>query len=137
MITGGWVKLYRVLLQNELLVDRVSLQIFVYCLLKCNDEGKVRVSRYRTSQILELHPETFRKGLERLKQHQRITTPSTNKYTIVSISNSTIYQQASTIKKTNTVPTEYHYNKNRTEKREDFFKVQKPEGHIPYEPPRD
>lgn len=89
----GWIKLYRKLLDNDLLRDPVSLQIFIWLLLKVDNKGKKIIGRFWVSKELGLKPSTFRDGLYRLRDKYKITTLETdNKKTIVWIVNWGKYQ---------------------------------------------
>lgn len=107
----GWIKLYRKLLDHDLIMDEKGLQVFIYLLLTCNSHGERRVSRYQTAQELGIKPEAFRSVLLRLRtQHHVISTRSTNKYTVVSILKWSEYQGGNTIKTPFRTPSEHHHN---------------------------
>lgn len=92
----GWVKLYRKMLDNEILFDPNALVVFIWLLLKANDKGQKAIGRKWASKELHMREGTFYDALHRLeKKFQMVvltTGKATIKYTTVTIRNWRFYQ---------------------------------------------
>ena len=91
----GWIKLYRKLLDNDLLFDPNALTVFIWLLLKVNDKGQKAIGRKWASKELKMNEYTFYDALHRLVRHEAIiltTSKTTIKFTTVTIRNWHIYQ---------------------------------------------
>lgn len=91
---NSWVKLYRKIAEHEILFDELGLRVFIWLLTRVDKKtGVLKISRFTTSSILKLNPNTFRSVLKRLeKKYEIITSKSTNKYTEISLLNWANYQ---------------------------------------------
>lgn len=104
---GGWVKLYRKALYDGWLREHDLFIFWVYCLLRANHkDGKVFVSgqqinlgsgqfitgRDQVCRDTGLTEQKYRTALKRLKATGSITTITTNRYTIITITNWSSYQ---------------------------------------------
>lgn len=102
----GWVKIHRSFLTWEWFDKPEMVQLFVYLLLKANhdeaewhgmtiERGQVVTSVARIAQDTRLSAQVVRTCLNRLKSTNEITSESTNKYTIITISKYDTYQDCS------------------------------------------
>lgn len=92
----GWIKLYRKMLDNELMVDPKALTVFIWLLLKVNDKGQKIIGRLWVAKELRMNPNTLYKVLQRLQNKYQVidlaTSKVTIKYTVVTIHNWRFYQ---------------------------------------------
>lgn len=99
----GWVKIHSKILKWEWYTDTVTKVVFLHCLLRANfDERDWRgIEIERGSFIstiaalageLSLTPFQVRSALEKLKKTGEITIKTTNKFSIITISNYESYQ---------------------------------------------
>jgi hypothetical protein len=89
----NWIKLHVKLAEHEIMTDQTALTVFIYLLLTANSKGEGRVSRHSTSQILEMHPSTFRDAFTRLeKKYDLTTTEPTGRFTRYFLKNWSKYQ---------------------------------------------
>lgn len=86
---NSWVKLYRKLIDNEVLFDDKALRVFIYLLINVDKKtGSLTVGRFRTSEALKLNPNTFYSILKRLEEKYKIITAiSNNQFTTISLIN--------------------------------------------------
>ena len=100
----GWIKLYRSMLEWEWYDDINTKCVFIHCLLMANFEPKkwrgIDVQRgsfiTSVSQLAEqthLSEQSVRTSLNKLKLTKELTIKSTNKFTIITITNYDSYQQ--------------------------------------------
>ena len=105
---GGWIKIYRELLQWEWFDNAEMLQLFMYLLLQASTENRqwqgielkrsqLVTSYARINRDLHLSEQKIRTGLKRLISTGEITHHSTNKYSIITICNYDKYQDAASV----------------------------------------
>lgn len=99
----GWIKLHRRFLEWEWYSTEGMVRLFVALLLLANHEerqwrgltirrGQILTSRERLARVTGLSEQTVRTCLSRLKSTSEITSKSTNKFTLITISNYDRYQ---------------------------------------------
>lgn len=102
---NGYIKLFRKMLDWEWMDDPVTVQVFVYCLLKANFETKrwhgevIKQGQFVTSlshmaKDLGITIGQLRTALNHLKTTQEITQSSTRHATLITIANWGLYQSA-------------------------------------------
>lgn len=91
---NSWIKLYRKLGDNEVMLDDKALRIFIWLLLHVDKKtGAYRVGRFMLSESLKINPNTVYKALKRLEKIYKIVTlSSNNKYTTISLLSWAKYQ---------------------------------------------
>ena len=100
---NGWIKLHRKLQKWEWYQDSIAVHLFLHLLLSANHEdkqwqgvevrrGQLITGRNSLSADTGITPQSIRTYLNKLKSTNEITTQSTNKYTIITISNYESYQ---------------------------------------------
>ncbi len=97
---NGFVFLKRKLLENSLILHPELLQLFIYCLLKCNhktkkfifnhaeieiDRGSFISGRYVIANDLKINPSTVYRRIRYLSDLGLITLKTNNKFSIISI----------------------------------------------------
>lgn len=101
----GWISIHRKLLEWEWFSDSNTVHLFMYCLLKANHKPKlwhgveiVRgqfISSYASiSEKTGLSVQNIRTSMNRLKSTGEVTVKITNKYSIISMTNYSQYQDA-------------------------------------------
>lgn len=105
----GWIKVHRTLLNSGLIRNPHLCQVWLWCLLNASHKpyetcrgfqlinlnpGQLAATRREIGEALGLSPQTVRSCLEQLKTGKRLTIRSTNKYSIITIVNWDIYQNA-------------------------------------------
>ena len=126
MTENGYIKLHRSILGWEWWQDEHTRSVFLWLLLNANWEdsrfrgyevpkGSLVVGRKKLAKELKISEQSIRTSLEHLKSTNEITIKSTNKFSIVSITNWEKYQgienestNKSTNKPTNNQPTTNH-----------------------------
>lgn len=99
----GWVKLYRKFLDWEWHTSPETVSLLLHLILMANHEdkkwegitikrGQLVTTRDNLSETTGLSVQTIRTCINRLKSTNEITSTSTNKYTIITISNYDRYQ---------------------------------------------
>ena len=99
----GWIKLHRSLLDWGWFTEPNTLSVFIYLLLIARGEsgiwhgisvemGQAITSRDKIAKATGLSEQQVRTSLERLKSTNEITIKSTNKFTLVTITNYESYQ---------------------------------------------
>lgn len=106
-IEGGWIKLYRQLITNGWLKNHKMLAFWIYCLLKASygpikmivgyqevqlESGQFIFGRKKASQETKLSEQEIRTCLVFLRKAKNLTIKSTNKFSIISITNWERYQ---------------------------------------------
>jgi len=102
-MNNGWVSIHRKLLDWEWFDDSRIVHVFIYCLLKSNHTPKkwrgVQVNRGQfitsvahISGDLPISTQQVRTALKKLKSTGEITIKTTNKFTMISITNYEDYQ---------------------------------------------
>lgn len=103
MTESGWITLHRKLLDWEWFDDANCLKFFIYCLLRANHKsrqwrgitvhpGEFITSRENLAHDLRISIQSVRTLIKRLKSTGELTSRTTNKYTIISITNWKDYQ---------------------------------------------
>ncbi|OGY24253.1 MAG: hypothetical protein A2Y57_04180 [Candidatus Woykebacteria bacterium RBG_13_40_7b] len=93
----SWIKLYRKLVNNDLIRDATCLQIFVWILLNVDRQtGKMTLGRKWASNFFNIPDTTFYGALKRLEKKYEIidlkTIKTTIKYTEVTVKKWRFYQ---------------------------------------------
>lgn len=105
MLEGGFIKLHRKMTKWGWYHDANTFRLFVHLLLTANYESRVfegriiergqRAASYSgLSKETEISVQSIRTSINRLKSTGEITTESTSKFTIITIKNYDLYQQA-------------------------------------------
>ncbi len=100
---GGYIKLYRSILDWEWYTDVNTYRLFLHLLLKANYEpkkwrgrvverGQVVTGRLALAQELKISERAVRTALEHLKSTGEVTVESTSKYSVITIVNYAKYQ---------------------------------------------
>jgi hypothetical protein len=104
---GGWVKLWRKILGNELLKHPKLLNLWIYCLVKASHKehtviinqqsvllkpGQFIFGRKAAAKEIALSEQEIRTRLNLLKRVGNLTIKSTNKYSIITVINWDRYQ---------------------------------------------
>lgn len=107
MEPGGWIKLYRKLLESPVFDSEKGLKIWVWCLLKANHKDKVIfIGRQRllvkkgsfimggnnAQEVLKIARSTIFHWLHILEREGMVSIKKTNKYTVVTIPKWNDYQ---------------------------------------------
>lgn len=103
----GWIKIDRKLLEWEWYKDANTIRLFLHLLLKANfkdtkymgmlvERGSLITKISELSEQLSLSKQQIRTSLEKLKKSGIINTQTTNKFTVVTIVNYTLYQESET-----------------------------------------
>ena len=104
MSNNGWVKLHRKFIDWEWFDDSKMVHLYLYCLLKANhkpnkwhginiESGQFISSRDKISADLPLSVQQVRTCLNKLKSTGEITIKTTQKYSMISITNWESYQE--------------------------------------------
>lgn len=90
----GWVKLHRKIEQNDYLQTNNSAYLLFTKLLYLVDrkKGSYRTGRYALAERVNLKPANVYKTLIGLETHGLVSLQSTNKYTLITITNWAKYQ---------------------------------------------
>lgn len=106
-MSNGWIKLHRRLLESPLFSSDKGLKVWIWCLLKASHEekalyvglnqiklrpGQFVFGRDKSSKELAMKPSTVRNWMGVLKQDSYIDITKTNKYSVVTVLNWTLYQ---------------------------------------------
>lgn len=107
MISQGYIKLYRNLLESEIFQNEKLLKVFVWCLLKASHkerdqlvgrqkiklrDGQFVFGRNTASIELNMAPSTLWDYMKLLEARQTINIKSNNKFSIITIEKWTMYQ---------------------------------------------
>lgn len=106
MITGnnGWITLHRKLLEWEWYDDIIVCRLFIHCLLRANrsdktwrgisiKKGEFLTSRDKLAEQTGLGVQQVRSALNKLKSTSELTIKTTSKYTVISVTNWSQYQE--------------------------------------------
>lgn len=104
MMTNGWIKLHRKMLEWEWYDHPTVSRIFIHCLLKANREekqwrgktilpGQLITSASKLGKELGLSRQQIRTGLATIQSTSEITIEATNNYTLITITNWQSHQQ--------------------------------------------
>lgn len=141
----GWVKLYRKLLENSIITEPHSLQVFMYCLLRANhttrkilmggkelilQPGQFVTGRNEASSVLKLKGKMWDRKTILLEKLGILTRKVTNQFTIITIVNWNSYQgtnnnddQVYDQRRTSKGPTDdQHMTTNNNEKNDENYK---------------
>ena len=127
-MSGGYIKLYRSILDWEWFGDSKTLSVFVFCLLSANHAQKkwrgiiIEAGQFVTSlqsihEATHLTQRSIRTALNNLKTTGELTIKTTNKYTLVTVANWALYQSGddeTTSKTTSKTTNERQSNDNQT-----------------------
>ena len=102
----GWIKLHRKLCEWEWYGDSKTLHLFIHLLLKANYKpsewrglslapGQLVTGRKQLSAETGISEQSIRTSLERLKSTNEITINPTNRFSIVTVCNYSLYQSDS------------------------------------------
>jgi len=104
----GWIKLHRGLLNSPIFTDNKTLKVWIWCLLKANHEthkfkfngtdqvllaGQFITGREKAIKELGITAQNYKTIILYLKSTSRITSKTTNKFTIITLVNWTQYQK--------------------------------------------
>lgn len=105
---GGWVSLYRKTIDSSVFQNSTNWHVWSWCLLKANHKDRsfmfngkdilVRRGQFITgrekalTEMPDLSAQRYRTALNYLKSTSRITTKSTNKFTIITVCKYDNYQ---------------------------------------------
>lgn len=106
-MTGGWIKIWRSLLDWEWADVPEMVALWVHLLLRCTHDdtswhgitvkrGQMVTTVAKLAAQVGMTPQQTRTCLERLENSKQITRQSTNKYTIITICKYDTYQDAET-----------------------------------------
>ena len=113
---NGFIKLHRKIIESSVWEKPDILKVWLWCLIKAthtNQEfpfngkdikltkGEFITGREKACKELKISPQTYRTAITYLKSTSRITTKSTNQFTLISILKWNDYQEKSTSKTTN------------------------------------
>lgn len=121
----GYVKLWRKIEDWSWFKSSKTLQLFIFLLIKANhqpytfmgyeiDRGQVVTGRDSISRQLGMTAQSFREATKRLKTTNDITIKTTNKFSIISIVNFTLYQDKTTNSTTNKTTNQQPTNNQQT-----------------------
>ena len=102
-MSNGWIRLHRKLSEWEWYGDSKTLHLFVHLLLKANYKpsewrgirlapGQLVTGRKQLSAETGISEQSVRTSLERLKSTSEITISSTNRFSLITVCNYSIYQ---------------------------------------------
>ncbi len=128
MSKDGWVKLYRKSFESQVWQNPHLWQLWCYCLIRANHQpnwvsvttgkgetqvyveaGQFIFGRFSAAKKLKAKPDATYKRLLKLKSMQNVTTQNKHHYTIVTVCNWDLYQNAET-EITTQIPPKYHPN---------------------------
>jgi hypothetical protein len=100
---GDWLKLHRKILDSRIFSDAELLKLWIWCLAKANwktgyfqgrmiPRGSFATGQEVASKELGIHKSKFRRMVKKLESWKKISTISTNRFTIVTIVNYEQYQ---------------------------------------------
>lgn len=103
MASGGWIKLFRKIIDWEWYRDGNTFRVFVHLLVTANHEpkkwrgvivnrGQVVTGRKALAKSLSLSDQEIRTALKHLKSTSEITIEATNKYSLITLVNYEEYQ---------------------------------------------
>lgn len=101
----GWIKIHRKILEWEWWDDPNVFRVFMYLLLSANHEnktwqgnvinsGQIIIGRKNLSKILKMSEQNVRTSLTKLKSTSEITIKTYSKFSLVTINNWSLYQDA-------------------------------------------
>lgn len=103
LMKQGWIKLFRSMMEWQWYDDIVTRGIFIHCLLRANhtatkwhnidlEKGQFVTSLKNFADENGISVQTLRTHLKRLKSTGELTIKTTNKYSIVTVCNYSLYQ---------------------------------------------
>ena len=107
ILSGGYIKLYRSLMDWEWYQDANVMRVFLHLLLEANHKpnkwqgivvqtGQTVTSRHIMAQKLGISDQQIRTAIKKLKKTGEITSTATNRYTLVTVANWASYQSLET-----------------------------------------
>lgn len=105
-MANDWIRLHRSSLDSVVFSDPFLWHLFSWCLLKANwkdgyfrgeliPRGSFVTGRESASEALSVSPSKYRRGIERLKQLNCITTKATNRFTVIRVEKYDVFQTSS------------------------------------------
>ena len=102
-MADGWIKLYRGLLESEVMSDDWLCRLWIVLLLKANsrrgvfkgvtiEPGSFAFSYRVLSEYLGVSPNRLRRGLKKLEKSGQISVKATRDFSTVSVYNWSVYQ---------------------------------------------
>ena len=121
-MSSGWIAVHRKMTEWEWYSDANTFRLFIHLLISANHKdnkwrgidvkkGSLVTGRTKLAEALGLSVQQIRTSLDRLKSTNEITIKTTNKFSIISITNWALYQDKEvpvTSKPTNQQPTNNH-----------------------------
>jgi hypothetical protein len=107
IMTNGWIKLHRKLIENPIFLNAELLQLFIYCIMKANHEEKeiifngellkIKRGQFVTGRIalgkeIKQKPTTAYKRLKILENLRICDIQSNNRFSLVTLVNYDLYQ---------------------------------------------
>lgn len=125
----GYVKLWRVIDQNELLEnDNTALLVFIKLLTRVDRHtGTYRTGRYKLAHMCNLNPNTLYSALKRLEASTIIQQRSNSSSTTITICNWWKYQQDD-----NSTPTKRRRGVNTKQEKKEKKEIYKEKRQMPY-----
>lgn len=106
VVMETYIKLYRKILDNEIMRDSTALAVFIYCLCRADkNSGKFTAGRWQISASLRIKDTTIYKALKRLQKWRMIEQTSNNRFTEFLILNWDKYQCSGNTSSKNQVKT--------------------------------
>lgn len=105
LMSNGWIKLHRKIIEWEWWNDHNTLKLFMYLLLMANHKdgrwqgievkrGQFITGRIKLAKELKLSVQQIRSSINKLKSTSEITIKATNKYSVITIVNYNTYNCA-------------------------------------------
>jgi len=107
MISSGWIKIHRKLLDNPIMLQPELLQVFIFCLLRANHEthefifnnemvkverGSFICGRKEMAKSLKRSESSIYRNLKKLQKFEYISLKSNNKFTLLTVIKYNTYQ---------------------------------------------
>ncbi len=139
--SGGFIKLYRSLLDWEWFNDANAFRLFVYCLLKANytdtkwrgidiQRGTFITSIRNLSYGTGLSIQQVRTSIDKLTSTGEITSKPHSKYSVITINNYSYYQETNTQNNTQVTKKEHSSNKEVTTDKKEKNTIKKEKKNI-------
>lgn len=110
-MAGGWLKIWRDILDHPVFEDPVTFKVFVWCLVRakieattyrgdCLQPGQFSTGRNVAGNELTLHPSSVYRAFQRLQEMGCITVDANKVRTIVTVCNWGTYQATADVERT-------------------------------------
>ena len=107
MLTGGYIRLHRKIVEWEWYHDPVVSRVFIHLLLTANYEkgrfegrdiepGQCVISLQKVAEILNISKDAVNRALKKLEKSGELQRKPTAKFTIITLKNYPYYQQCAT-----------------------------------------